>query len=445
MENPSFLDRLNTRLRNSVTVKMLTMGILILLLLIPASMIESLIREREGRRTNAIFEISSKWGNAQTLTGPILSVPYLVRAVDQEGTVITNRQHAFFLPEALEIEGALQPEIRYRGIYEAVVYRSSIDVRGSFVPPDFSEWKIPDGDILWDEAAIHVGISDLRGIDEQMTLSWNGESLPFDPGISVQGLLASGISASSLNLGTTTGPISFAFDLSLNGSDAIMFSPLGKETNVQLSSPWRTPSFDGAFLPDEREVREDGFDASWTIFHLNRNFPQQWRNASQDVLAASFGTKLLLPVDQYQKSMRASKYAALVIVFTFLVFFFAEVKNQERIHPFPYILVGLALCLFYALLLAISEHSSFGLSYLVAGAATIALVTLYSRALFTNKLLSGVVAGVLATVFIFVFVILQLEDFALLVGAVGLFVALAITMYLSRGIDWYNKEPEKTK
>ena len=440
MENNSFLDRLNTRLRNSVTMKLVTMGILILILLIPATMIESLIREREGRRTNAIFEISAKWGHEQTVAGPILSVPYLVRAVDQEGNVITNRQHAFFLPESLEMNGTLQPEIRYRGMYEAVVYRSSLQVRGSFSPPDFSEWKIEDQDILWDEASIHVGISDLRGIDEQMVLDWNGQSLPFDPGISVQGLLESGISASKLNLTASATSIPFSFAISLNGSDAIMFSPLGKETNVELTSAWNTPSFDGAFLPDEREVREDGFEASWTVFHLNRNFPQQWRNARHDLLAASFGTRLLLPVDQYQKSMRASKYAVLVIVFTFLVFFFAEVKNKERIHPFPYILVGLALCLFYALLLAISEHSSFGMAYLGGGVATIGLITLYSRALFKKKLLSGVVAGVLATVFTFVFVILQLEDFALLVGAVGLFVALAITMYLSRGIDWYNKE-----
>ena len=437
MDNTSFLDRLNTWLRNSVTMKLVTMGILILLLLIPASMIESLIREREGRRATAILEISEKWGHAQTLAGPILTIPYLVRAVDQEGQVITNRQNAFFLPQTLTIDGSLLPERRYRGMYEAVVYQSTIRVEGLFDAPDFSEWKIENNDILWDEASIMVGISDLRGINEQMTLQWEGASLPFDPGVPVQGLVPSGISAQNLGLTADLSSISFSFDVSLNGSDMIMFAPLGNETNVKLTSDWNTPSFDGAFLPDEREVTGDGFTASWTVFHLNRNFPQQWRNTGQDLLSASFGTRLLLPVDQYQKTMRASKYAVLVIVFTFLVFFFAEIKNKERIHPFPYILVGLALCLFYTLLLALSEHSTFGLSYLAAGSATVALVTLYSRALFTQKRLSWVVAGVLSTVFVFVFVILQLEDFALLVGAVGLFVALSITMYLSRGIEWF--------
>ena len=438
-DKPSPIERVNERMRNSVTLKMITMGTLVLLLLIPAWMIESLIREREGRRGQAIHEISQKWGNQQTLTGPILAVPYLVHAVDDDENVITTRQRAFFLPDVLHVDGTLEPETRYRGIYEAVVYRSTLRVSGSFNPPDFSIWSINAGDILWDEASLHIGLSDLRGVDEQVVLDWNGQSLLFDPGITVDRLVESGISAQKLMLSADSGPIDYAFDLTLKGSSSIMFTPVGKETNVALTSAWDTPSFDGAFLPDERDVSEDGFTASWTIFHLNRNYPQQWRNANVNLLDSSFGARLLLPVDQYQKTMRASKYAVLVIVFTFLVFFFAEVRNKERIHPIPYLLVGLALCLFYTLLLAISEHSTFGISYVVSGLATIGLITLYTRALFVKQYLSWIVAGVLSTVYVFVFVILQLEDFALLVGTVGLFAALAITMYLSRSIDWFNK------
>jgi inner membrane protein len=234
-----------------------------------------------------------------------------------------------------------------------------------------------------------------------------------------------------------TGVYTFAFDLDLNGSQALRFVPLGRETNVQLASTWATPSFDGAFLPDERTVTDDGFSSDWRVLHLNRNYPQQWRGTSVALNESAFGVTLLVPVDQYQKSMRAAKYAILVIALTFLVFFFAEIRNRERVHPFQYILVGLALCLFYTLLLAASEQVAFNLAYVVAGLATIGLVTAYTRSIFASRTLSLLTGGVLLVLYGFVFVILQLQDFALLVGSIGLFVALALTMYLSRNIDWY--------
>ncbi len=439
MENPSFFERLNTRIRNSMTIKLLTMGILVLLLLIPASMIQSLVREREYRRQDAIQEVSGKWGHAQTLAGPLLTIPYRSYHTTDEGRTITTTHHAYFLPEALAINGAITPETRYRGIYEVVVYTTQLAFNGHFPLPDFAEWGIEEADILWNEATIAVGISDLRGINEQVVLGWNGGTATFNPGVEASDVLDAGISTRVPVTSTppVAGHYAFSFDLDLNGSGALMATPLGQETTLHLTAPWATPSFDGAFLPDDRTVSADGFEADWRVLHLNRNYPQQWRGAAPNLTESAFGVRLLLPVDRYQKTTRAAKYAILVIALTFLVFFFTEVRHRERAHPFQYILVGLALCLFYALLLAVAEHTLFNLAYWLAGLATIGLVALYSRSIFKSTRHALVTGGVLVVVYGFVFVILQLEDYALLVGSLGLFVALAITMYLSRSIDWY--------
>lgn len=446
METPSFFERLNSWIRNSITIKLMSMGILILLLLIPAFMIQSLIQERDFTRQGAIEEVSSKWGHAQTIVGPVLMIPFKVYRTTDDDKLIETTQHAYFLPETLLINGNITPETRYRGLYEVVVYNTTLTTTGHFSPPDFSEWSIDPAHILWNEAAIAVGISDMRGIQERVDLVWNKETLSFDPGLETSNVIDAGISV-RIPIDTEAAPdrYAFSFDLNLNGSQSLNFVPLGKETKVDIQSPWSTPSFDGAFLPEERTVTDEGFDAHWRVLHLNRNYPQQWRGTQNGLQASSFGVNLLLPVDQYQKSMRAAKYAILIIALTFLTFFFTEIRNRNRVHPFQYVLVGLALCLFYVLLLSLSEHMSFNLAYLLAGGATIGLVAAYSKSIFQTSFLSLVLGGILVVLYGFVFTILQLEDYALLVGALGLFLALMLTMYLSRNIDWYamGEEPAK--
>ena len=441
MENASsYYERANRRIRNSVTLKLLSMGILMLLLLIPAAMIQELISEREFTRQAAISEVSSKWGHAQMLAGPVLIVPYKVFRTTDDDRVVETTEYAHFLPETLRVEGKVTPEARYRGIYEVVVYTTTLSYAGHFAPPDFSDWDIDPEHILWDDAALAVGISDLRGVNETIKLRWNNAPLNADPGVEARMVIDAGVSAKVPVTATppSSGRYEVAFEVNLNGSEGLHFVPLGKETRVHLASPWTTPSFDGAFLPDTRTVTEEGFTADWRVLHLNRNYPQQWRGGGVDLDESAFGVSLLLPVDQYRKSTRAAKYAILVIAFTFLTFFLTEVRNREkRAHSFQYILVGLALCLFYALLLSLSEHVPFNAAYALAGLATTGAVTAYTRSIFKTRMLSLVTGTVLLALYGFVFIILQLQDYALLVGSVGLFVALALTMYLTRNIDWY--------
>lgn len=440
-------DKLNNWIRSSITLRMITIGFLILILLIPVVMIKDLIQEREQRRESAIWEVSSKWGTTQTITGPVLTVPYLAyyREKDEKGkeTIIKRTEYAHFLPDELNISGDISPEILYRGIYEIVVYNTKLKVEGSMLSPDFEDWSIAERDIIWEDAFISIGIPDLKGIQENIEIKWNDGKYSFNPGIETENhIVNSGVSVripvdykDNAKKDNT-----FSFEIDLNGSSGLYFVPLGRVTNVRLTSNWSNPSFDGAFLPDKREVSKDGFNASWKVLHLNRNFPQKWRMSASNVYESAFGVNLLLPVDQYQKSMRCAKYAVMFIALTFLVFFFVEILNKKRIHPIQYILVGLGLCIFYTLLLSLSEYITFNLAYLIAGLAVIVLISAYAKSMFKSNLLTALMGLILIILYGFIFTIIQLQDYALLLGSIGLFIVLAVVMYLSRRISWYSAE-----
>jgi inner membrane protein len=443
MKDQSFFERLNLWVKNSITIKLISIAILILIMLIPTNMIESLIQERQYTMDNAVTEVSSKWGNAQTITGPILTVPYKAYKKAEDGKVIEVTDYAHFLPEKLNINGSLRPEMRYRGIYEVVVYNTKLSFNGNFSSPNLRDWNIPENQIIWKDAFIGIGIPDMRGIEQKIVLKWDEQSLSFNPGIDSKDIVESGVSVKiPLATSDTAKIYNFSFDISLNGSGDLDFIPLGKETNVQLQSSWTTPSFDGSFLPDKREINEKGFSATWNVLHLNRNYPQQWRNAEYNVGPSFFGVKLLVPVDEYQKTTRSAKYAVMLIALTFLLFFFSEVLNKKRIHPVQYLLVGIALCVFYTLLLSLSEHISFNMAYIVSSIAVIGLITIYCLSIFNNKKMSGLVCLILIILYAFVFTILQLEDYSLLMGSIGLFIVLSIIMYLSKRINWYAPNEE---
>lgn len=443
--NPSFFDRLNSWLRNSVSIHLLSVGFLILLLLIPASMIQDLIREREYRMDEAVAEVSSKWGGPQTIAGPVLTVPYYKYAKDNYDRVIKSIEYAHFLPEGVNIESSIAPEMRYRGIYEVVVFSSSMEVKGIFKKPDFSDWSVSDYDIIWKDAFLSLGISDMRGIKDNIVVKWNDNAFAMNPGIETKDVLESGVSTRvpvSAADSLSSGDFSFSFNLKLNGSRQLNFIPVGKENSVHVTSPWANPSFDGSFLPDERNISESGFDARWKVLHLNRNYPQQWKGNAQRIYDSEFGVTLLLPVDEYQKTTRSAKYAVMFISLTFLIFFFVEILNKKRIHPLQYLLVGLALCIFYTLLLSLSEHIGFGWSYIVASIAVVLMITLYTSTILQDLRLTVMTGLVLSVLYGFIYTIIQLQDYALLMGSIGLFLVLSTIMYLSRKIKWYGERDD---
>ena len=425
-----------SKISNSVTIKAIVIGVLILVMLIPVVMIQNLIRERELTGSSVVSEVSSKWGNRQALSGPVFCVPFRISRIENN-TTREIRDMAYFLPEELNIETDVQPEIRYRSIYKVVVYQSEIKVGGTFRHPDFDKLNVKAHSIEWENAFVIIGISDMRGIRSNIAFNWDNTPKESMSGTGDLMLAESGVTVkiplSAENADEKIYP--FDFTLTLNGSDGLFFVPAGKTTRVTMTSPWNTPSFDGTFLPDWREVA-NGFTATWNVFNYNRNFPQMWTGTNYHFQASEFGVNLILPVDHYQKTMRSAKYAIMFIALTFLVFFLVELISHKRIHPFQYLLVSIGLVLFYSLLLALSEQMHFNIAYLISAVAIIGLITAYSHSIFKEMKLTVLMGGFLTVLYLFLFTVLQLEDFALLFGSVGLFISLAVVMYISRKVDW---------
>jgi inner membrane protein len=427
---------ISERTRSSAGIKIAVIGALVLILLIPAGMIRSLIRERENTRQEAIREVSSKWGYAQTITGPVLTLPYTKTHRNQDGTTYKTTHHAYFLPDVLKAESVITPEIRYRGIYEVALYRSDIKLNGSFDLKTLEEYGIQESAILWDCVSLAVGISDLRGVRDSIELLWDDTPLTVEPGTDNCGVIERGISARP-PLKAEASVHTFSVTMNLNGSETIKFVPVGKETTVQMVSTWDAPSFIGEFLPNEREVTAEGFTSMWKVQYLNREFPQHWKDGTVDFASSAFGVELLFPADGYQKTMRTAKYAVLFIGLAFLAFFLIEVLNGLSIHPVQYLLVGVALVVFYTLLLSISEHLGFGIAYAIASASLVVVVSGYSASILRSLRLGSLMALVTGILYGYMFVVLQLQDYALLFGSIGLFAVVALTMFMTRKVDWY--------
>lgn len=433
--NPNVFERFNLWLSASVTVRIFSITILVLLLMIPNAMIRDIIMERQNTSDAAIQEVSAKWGYGQTVAGPVISVPYITFTEDKEGEKTYYKHWSHFLPDQLKVDAAVSSETRKRGIYEVVVYSSKMKLSGRFQRPDPVKLGIEPDKFLFQEAIVSMGIPDMRGISEKVSLSFNDTVAEFGPGIPTAEVFKTGISA-RMPLAEAAS-FNFEIDLDLKGSQQLDFVPIGKETLVNLSSDWPHPSFEGSFLPNSPEVRKDGFTASWKVLDLNRNFPQEWKGERAGLYDAAFGFKLLMPNDHYQQSMRSAKYAILFISLTFMVFFFMETINKKRIHPIQYILVGLALSIFFVLLLSLSEFIGFNGAYGVGAIATTLLISIYSSGILSSMKLTAFLFGLLTVMYGFIFTILQLEDTALLVGSIGLFIILATIMIWSRKVNWY--------
>jgi len=427
------------KFRNSVNLKLLIIVALSLLMLIPTIFIRNLINERQSRRDETINEVTSKWGEYQQLFGPLLMVPYEKLELSSNNRYVRYRHYFHILPDELTISGDLDPEVRYRGIYEVITYRSKMVISGEFRPESMSDWPDNPEKILWKEAKLVFGISDLTGLDAVSEFTWNEKSLSPEGGIPYSSSITSGIHTPvKIDPGTLN---SFHIELSLNGSESIGFVPAGKSSHVKLSSSWPDPSFSGSALPDKRDVTAKGFTAEWESLHLTRSFPQKWSDMAYEyeILESVFGVDLLIPVDIYQKSERSVKYALLFIGLTFLVIFFIEMISKQRIHPVQYLLTGAALVIFYSLLLALSEHLNFALAYLISSLSIILLIVGYARSIFAQRRFVIITLVVLVSLYTFLYIILQMSDFALLLGNIGLVVIIGLVMFFSRKIEWYTE------
>jgi inner membrane protein len=424
---------------NSYSVKMIIVTILAIFLLIPSFLIQDLINERIELSEKVKNDLYLQWGGRQVVAGPVLNVPFSVNEpVVNNQAAVERHGVAHFLPETLNTDAILYPETRKRGIYKVVVYEGKLKLQGLFAAPDVSQLDIQNARYNWSAAYFTIGISDMRGIKNLPELVINGQKCTVEPGVADTDLFQSGITikANSVDLGR---PMNFEIELVLNGSEDLSVEALGKTSEVSMKSGWANPGFTGGFLPADRQVTAEGFSANWKVTHLNRNFPQQWIDGKYNTRESKLGVELLIAVDHYQKSMRSAKYAILFIALNFIIFIFIEIKSKARIHPFQYSLVALALLVFYALLTSIGEQIGFNLAYLVSAVAVTLLITWYAFTILRNARMVTWVTLLQTGLYLFLFTILQLQDYALLAGSIGLFVILAIIMRASQKIKWYGE------
>jgi inner membrane protein len=434
--------------QRALLFKIFGVGFFGLVLLIPLTMVRQTLDERAARRAEAIDEITTTWGGTQQVVGPVLIVPFTHRVETEEpvmrGTTIVRekvqRVHtsaAYFLPDSLEVRGALETSERRRGIHRTDVYSAQVRITGRFARPSFAFTGAKEIEPQWNDALLSFGFSDLRGARGALQIVWNGVARDVEPGSSLP-VLGPGVHV-PVTLAADALGAEFALDLTLNGSGGFFVVPAGRTTKIHLESAWPDPSFAGAYLPTTRDVGAQGFSADWEVSYYGRNVPPQWANfgngavpTSAEMHAAALGVNLFEGVNAYRAVERAIKHGVLFIALVFAMFFLFEAFADVRLSGLNYLLIGAALCLFYLALLALSEFIVFGVAYAIAAVASVLLIGAYSRRILARRGRAALVTGMLGGVYAYLYFVLHMEDYALLAGTGALFALLAALMYATR-------------
>ena len=434
--------------KNSITIRFIIIGFIAFLMLIPLGQVSSVVDERSELHQNVLENIARQWGNPQVLTGPALILPivekYTVneKVKDKDGNEKIELKHymrnrnVVILPKRLKQDIGLQEHYRYRGIYKSLVYSSDIKVAGEFIIPDISKLSDDLDEVRYDKAYILMGLSDTKAIENVSDLMLNTVKYSFEPGtkLDLKGV-RSGFHAPVL-LSKKESNYKFSFNLKTNGSSYIRFSAFGEKTEVNVHSSWKHPSFQGAILPAKRNIDDAGFTATWKIPSLARNFPQTWIHElhSYDVTELLTGVDLFEPVALYSLVDRSIKYGVLFILLTFLTFLVFEVTQKSKLHYVQYVLIGFSLGLFFLTLLSLSEHMAFLNSYLLASGITIVTISLYTWFSNRNTKQFASILLLLTALYSIMYSLLQLEDYALLMGTGLLLIILFVLMWITRNL-----------
>jgi len=429
--------------------RLIAVAILAVILLIPLNMVRSVVRERHATYQSVVWDISGSWSGDQRVAGPILVVPYS-ESVEVRDEFITpegekkisqrwetRERRAIILPDRLRYEGSLAPEMRHRGIYQVQVYTADLLVSGVFSDLEATIASLVPGERLeaidWEHAVVGFGVSDPRGLVQVDGFEFNGQTVPPKPGTTVDELLPSGFHMPVG--GAISDTLEFNLPMVIRGSGAFQFLPFGETTDAVIRSEWPHPSFVGKVLPTRREISDAGFSAEWTIPLLNRSYPQVWRAGSSVAIdEIEAGVRLFEPVALYDLVTRAVKYGLLFIALTFLSLGLIEYVTDVRLSLVQFLLIGVALALFFLILIALAEHMGFTTAYLLASSTVVLINTLYCAAILKRTSISAIIGVVLTAIYGILFLILQAEDFALLGGTLLLVVALTVTMFFTRKI-----------
>lgn len=445
--------------------KFFIIAFLILLMLIPMLLVWAMIEDRSRSAKKVAQDIAQEWGDKQTINGPFLVVPYTAsRTIGQGDKAVEQleERHAIFLPAQTTIEASATPKSLRRSIYEITVYSSAMTVNGRFDAPNMGEVAPDAKTVRWGDALLAVSISDVSGLKSATPLKIDGAGeRPFEPSVGLVPVgsysnnrysTMQGINArisSSPSAGAALNAFTFSFGLTLDGSSGLLFAPVARDTVVTMQSTWPHPSFTGSFLPVDRSVSDNGFTARWQIPHLARSVPQGWALVGSDnardtpdqrMSEFNFGVDFYIPVDTYDLASRAAKYATMFLAVAFMTVLLMEIRSGCAVHAAQYVLVGIAILFFHVLLVALAEHIGFLPAYVIGSLATASMLALYIAMALGSWRKGGVMLAILLTLYALLYLVLRMEDYALLVGAVGGFIVLAVVMFATLDVDWSGRK-----
>jgi inner membrane protein len=433
-------------LQKALLLRVALIIFLMAVLLIPLSMIGGIVSERQHLQHQVEGTVASSFAGPQRLVGPLLVVPFVEREIvvttDDKGKetkrTVEHQRHISIVPEHLSYDGAAEVEARYKGLYKALVYQTKGVWRAKFEVPANFGLDINPSSITAGTAYLAFGLSDVRGLRGTPKITWAGQEVGVNNGTKFDSL-GDGLHAV---VGTLDGVQPHQYEVTINmdlaGMRSLAFAPIGKTTVVQLRAAWPHPNFGGRFLPQTKKIDENGFSARWEISHLaSKNSGLLQLGVKDSPALEAFDVSFIEPVNIYQQAERAVKYGILFIALTFAAFFLFEVLKELRIHPLQYALVGLALAVFFLLLVSLSEHLSFLYAYLLASAACVLLIGFYLAHVLGGWRRGAAFAAKLALLYGVLYGLLLSEDNALMLGSLLLFAALAAFMVLTRRIDWY--------
>ena len=446
--------------------KLLIIGFIILILMIPAVWISSIIHERYHRKESVVQEIAGKWGASQMLSGPFVCVPYSIWQKNpdpKEEKPIELTKYLYLAPDSLAITGVVETVVHKRGIFRVSGYKADLDYVASIEAIELENPAYEKLPLRWDEAIIAFDLEDQRGM-KQISGTLNGQEIIFNRAQDVisissmpetQGLRdtfsgykgeAKALKSTDMKLAAKApgdirqSALELKIKVQMSGTQQLNFAASALKEKVSLIGDWPAPSFVGDLLPDNRSISDEGFKVDWHTTDLNSGIKKVWSSDEPILQLSNLGVSFLIMVDSYQQSIRALKYAALFLILTFMTFFFAEIISKQKIHPIQYLMVGCGLLVFYLLLLSISEHLSFAWAYLIAAVGVVLQISLYCFSILKTRKFALQIGALLSILYIFLYVLLRLQDSALLVGSISLFILLSIAMYVIRNVNWYTQE-----
>lgn len=426
---------------------------LTLLLLIPLCLVQNVVYEREDLYRQATENIAEAWGKAQTVSGPVLVVPYEVW--EEKTTSISNSddndkpravtrkeqvtRYKVILPAEVHFDAALDPEIRYRGIYRQVLYSAPVSISGTFILPQTADFAPNLHKVHWNKAWLAVGLTDIKAISEAGVLNWTGTEISdYKPGTMVESIVGEGLHIKlPLAEAAAGAKQDFSLRLKVRGSGGMAFTPVGESTTITMAGTWPHPSFQGNLLPVERSVTDKGFTAKWVISNLTRSYPQTGElnensGAFDSLRSFTAGVDLFEAVSLYRMSLRAANYGILFIAVTFTALFAFEMVIRQRMHLLQYAMVGLSMSVFYLILLSLAEHTGFGAAFSTAAVVTVGMNSLYLTATLRSWKRGLLMGALLCGLYGLLFSLLRMEDFALLVGTALVVAMMAALMFVTR-------------